>query len=65
MASAHSGVTTTLIRAESITVPRNDIRKLGDSALLAKLTLSLRHYVADEHGSVRYIYIYIYISCTK
>ncbi len=43
MVRARSGVTTTLIRAESRTAPRNDIPWLGDSALLAKLTLSHRH----------------------
>ncbi len=43
MVRARSGVTTTLIRAESRTAPRKDIPWLGDSALLAKLTLSHRH----------------------
>ncbi len=43
MASARSGVTTALIRAELITVPRNEICWLGDSVLLAKLTLRPRH----------------------
>ncbi len=33
MASAHSGMTSALIRAEPITVPRNEICWLGDSAL--------------------------------
>ncbi len=41
MVSARSGVTTASF--ESITVPRNDIRWLGDSALLPKLILSPRH----------------------
>ncbi len=42
MARARSGAITALMRAESRTVPRNDTRWLGDSALLAKLTLSPR-----------------------
>ncbi len=42
MARARSGAITALMWAESRTVPRNDIRWLGDSALLAKLTLSPR-----------------------
>ncbi len=56
MASAHSGVTTALIQAESITVPRNEICWLGDSALLEKLTLSPRHSngAFPLHGAARY-----------
>ncbi len=42
MARARSGAITALMWAESRTVPRNDTRRLGDSALLAKLTLSPR-----------------------
>ncbi len=54
MASAHSGMTNALTRAESITVSRNKICRLGDSALLAKLTLTHKALeVAEEHGSVR------------
>ncbi len=48
MASAHSGLTTIKailwLRSESITLPRNEIRWLGDSAPLEKWTLSLRHF---------------------
>ncbi len=56
MASAHSGMTTALIQAESITVPRNEICWLGDSTLLEKLTLSPRHSngAFPLHGTVRY-----------
>ncbi len=36
MARARSGAITALMRAESRTVPRNDTRWLGDSALLAE-----------------------------
>lgn len=43
MASTCSGATTTLIWAEWKTAPRNEINWLGNSELLAKLTLSPRH----------------------
>ncbi len=42
MARARSGATMALMRVESRTVPRNNIRWLGDSVPLAKLTLSPR-----------------------
>ncbi len=56
MASACSVATTTLSWAQSKTVPKNDIHWLGDSVLLAKLTLSPRHSKwlrRKKEGSVR------------
>ncbi len=41
---AHSAETVAVICTELITVPRNDTRWLGDSMLLAKLTLSPRQH---------------------
>ncbi len=43
MASARSGTTIALMWTESKTAPRNEARWLGDSELLAKLTLRPRH----------------------
>ncbi len=40
---AHFAETVAVLCTESITVPRNETRWLGDSMLLAKLTLSPRH----------------------